>query len=75
MDKAFIAIYSGRTVASARLIAVTSEPELVREVAGRVLASGAYDAAGCESVSALNRGRRAALRAVSREAPANGARR
>jgi len=49
---------------------VSSDPALVAEVASRVLAAG--ESAGDDPVlTALDRGRRAALRVVNREAAAS----
>ncbi len=67
----FLALHRGPSLATAELIAVTTDPELVAYVAGALLrepkdpeASAANDPA----VGALRRGRRRALRLVQAEA-------
>jgi hypothetical protein len=60
-----VALYRGKTVASARLIADSADPSLVAEVAARMLAkpSPADDPA----VACLDDGRNEALRVIERE--------
>jgi hypothetical protein len=65
----FVALYRGQTVSSARLIALSTDPALVADVAARVLAAD-EPAADDPVLSALSRGRRAALRVVVGESPA-----
>lgn len=66
--RTFIALYRGSTVASAELIAVTADSQLIAQVAGRLLErqSDSEDPV----VTKLECGRRGALRAVRREARA-----
>ena len=66
----FIAIYRGQTIGTARLIAVTANPELVAEVSSKMLENVA-----CESdevLKALDQGRRSALTLVAQEAKKEG---
>ena len=67
MGSTFVALYRGQTVASARLVAVSADPMLVADVAARVLAAGA-GASDDPVLTELERGRRAALRVIGREA-------
>lgn len=63
----FVAYYRGATVATARLIAMSSDQALVADVASRMLAE--RDRPESDPVLAgLERGRRAALRLIEREA-------
>jgi hypothetical protein len=39
MVTTFIAVYRGDTVAGARIVALTADPEIVRDLAARLLAS------------------------------------
>lgn len=39
MSTTFLALYRGDSVSAAKLIALTAEPELVRDFAGRMLLS------------------------------------
>ena len=66
MPRAFIAVYTGASVASARLVAATADPDLVAYVASRLLREPPHvdDAA----VAALDSGRKRALRLVRQEA-------
>jgi hypothetical protein len=62
----FVALYRGATVSSARLIAVSADPELAAQVSARLLdlpGDGERDPV----VVTLEQGRRAALRAIKRE--------
>jgi len=62
----FLALYSGQSLASARLVAVSSESSLVRDVATRLLASSSMPE---DRVAAsIETGRRAALRLIQEEA-------
>ena len=58
----FLALYRGESIASARLVAVTAEPQLVRDFARRMLAKseGQPDLV----LSELEKGRRRALELV-----------
>jgi hypothetical protein len=72
MSTTFVAVYRGPTISSARLVAVSVDPSLVTDVVDRVL--GEADAAGDDpAAKAILRGRRAALRAIRKEAAAAGA--
>jgi hypothetical protein len=62
----FIAIYRGKTVAEARLIAVSANPDLVAEVSSKLLEEVANE--GDEILEALSKGRRFALTLVKQEA-------
>ena len=65
--RTFLAIYRGPTVAEAELIAVSSDPTIVAEVAMRLLRNG--DPPGIDpALRAKRRGTRAALRFVREEA-------
>ncbi len=71
MATAFVAVYRGPTVASARLIAVSSDADLVAEVAARLLRESPHHE--CDAAAAsVERGRRKALRIIRREAGAAG---
>jgi hypothetical protein len=73
MSTTFIAVYRGPTISSARLVTVSVDPALVADVVDRVL--GEAEAAGDDPVAgAIVRGRRAALRAIRKEALAADAR-
>jgi hypothetical protein len=63
----FLALYRGETVSSAKLIAVASEPDLVRTFAARMLGEimkPEGDAVVCE----IEQGRRRALQVIRDEA-------
>ena len=63
----FVALYRGRTVSSARLVAVSADPALAADVSGRLLQ--APPTVGQDQVVAsLEQGRRAALRLIRQEA-------
>jgi hypothetical protein len=63
----FVAVYRGATIATARLVAVSSEPALVAEVAARLLQELAVEEP--DPIAAkLEGGRRSALRLIAREA-------
>ena len=62
----FIGLYRGTSVADARLIAVSADPELVADVTARLLQAGPPDAED-PAVRTLERGRQAALRLIRRE--------
>jgi hypothetical protein len=69
MATAFVAVYRGPTVASARLVAVSSDPRLVADVASRLLREPSADGDDPATTS-IDRGRRAALRVIRRDASA-----
>jgi hypothetical protein len=63
----FLALYRGETISAAKLVAVVSEPEIVRAFAARMLAEPAepeQDPAAHE----VEQGRRRALRVIRDEA-------
>jgi hypothetical protein len=62
----FIALYSGQTLASAKLVAVSSDASIVRDFTTRLLAEPAVasdDPAG----ASIESGRRTALRLIQEE--------
>jgi hypothetical protein len=63
----FLALYSGRSLSDARLIAVSSDPEIVGDLAIRLLRQP-IDPDEDPAVAGLERGRRSALRLIKREA-------
>jgi hypothetical protein len=63
----FVALYRGATVADARLVAVSADPEIVADLSARLLQTGPADD-GDPVVENLERGRRAALKLIRREA-------
>jgi hypothetical protein len=65
----FVALYRGQTVSSARLVALSTDPTLVADVAARVLAEE-EQATDDPVLAALSHGRRAALRVVAKHAAA-----
>lgn len=67
MSTSFIALYRGPTIASAQLIAVSADPQLVALVADRLLESPQLEAPD-PITQALNRGRTTALRLITKEA-------
>jgi len=62
----FLAVYRGMTVAEAKMIAVTADPNLVSMVATHLLEDEQQEADPV--VTAIDLGRRAALRLIHREA-------
>ncbi len=62
----FVAIYRGKTVGEARLIAVSAEPALVADVSKRILVRESTK--GDRVVKQLESGRRAALQLIEQEA-------
>ena len=63
----FLALYRGKTIAQAQMVAVTADPELVTLVATRLLGSPQPDNDDAV-VTALECGRRQALRLITKEA-------
>lgn len=59
----FVAVYRGPTIGEAHLIAVTTDPDLVREVVTRLL-QARHEQASDPAVRALEAGRREALAAA-----------
>jgi hypothetical protein len=71
MSTSFLALYRGKTIAEAKMIAVTTDPQLVASVATHLLdAPQPQDADPV--ITTLERGRRGALRLIKQEA-GNGA--
>ena len=67
----FLALYRGKTIAEAKMVAVTADPELVTAVATHLLDTPQpHDADPV--ITSLERGRRGALRLIKQEA-GNGA--
>lgn len=63
MTTSFLALYRGETVSSAKLVAVASEPEIVRDFANRLLAEPTEQ--GQDTVAhEIERGKRRALEVV-----------
>jgi hypothetical protein len=63
----FLALYRGRTIAEAKLVAVTADPTLVTAVATHLL--DAHEPQDADPVlTTLERGRQGALRLIRREA-------
>ncbi len=62
----FVAVYRGRSVGAARLVAVSADPAIVSDIAGRIL--GQPDESGDPALVQLDRGRRGALSVIEREA-------
>ena len=63
----FLALYRGKTIADAKMVAVSADPELVAAVATRLLDTP-HPQGEDPVVATLERGRRAALRLIEREA-------
>jgi hypothetical protein len=66
LSTTFLALYRGESVSSAKLLALTADPGIVHDFAGRLLAEpeAEEDAVALE----LERGRRRALKLVESEA-------
>ena len=63
MSTTFLALYRGESVSAAKLIALTAQPALVRELAARMLAEPEDET---DPVTAeLERGRRRALQVIN----------
>ena len=58
----FLAIYRGRSIREANIVAVTTEPDLVRDVAQQMLHSGKIDSDPV--LNALQGGRKSALETI-----------
>lgn len=71
MPTSFLALYRGESVGSAQLVAVSADPDLVREFADRLLASD-RDGPGDPVTDAVDEGRREALKLVRDEAQEGG---
>ena len=69
----FIAVYRGPEVGDAELIAVSADPELVADVACRLLRGRPFDGPGSDPVLSMkHEGRRRALLAIYLEARQRG---
>jgi len=66
---AFVAIYTGDTIATARLIAASADPSLVQYVATRLLDHGSES--DDPATAAVDLGRRNALRLIVEQEDAN----
>ena len=67
----FVAIYRGQSISSARLIALSADPNLVSDVSTRMLPERPEEMAD-PVIESVNRGRKNALRLItwdSRDAP------
>lgn len=64
MSTTFLALYRGDSVSAAKLIALTAEPELVRDFAGRMLLSEPEQEEDDPVTLELSRGRRRALELI-----------
>ena len=74
MTTTFIAIYRGSEIGKAELVAVSADPELVADVACRLLRGDPIDGPGSDPILSLSHeGRRRALRAIYLEARQDGA--
>jgi hypothetical protein len=63
----FVAIYRGRTIAEARLVALSADPQLVADVSARILHERQAGDEPDPVIGHLERGRKAALRPIQRE--------
>jgi hypothetical protein len=63
----FIALYRGETVASAKIIAVSADANLVADFAARMLHHHKRETEGDSVVRSLDAGRRQALRLIAEE--------
>lgn len=62
----FLALYRGKTVAEAKMVAVTADPELVAAVAAHLLDTP-HPQGEDPVITTLEQGRRAALQLIQRE--------
>ncbi len=67
MSATFLALYRGSTIGTAELVAVTTDPKLIAEVASAMLTDAGDDPED-PAVSAVKDGRRRALQLVQDEA-------
>jgi hypothetical protein len=70
----FIALYRGDTVASAKIITVTADADLVADFAARMLHHQEEETEGDSVVRSLDDGRRQALRLIAEETTHEGKR-
>jgi hypothetical protein len=64
----FVALYRGATVASAKLVAVSADPGIVADVAGRLLRQDTASEEPDPIVAPMEGARRRALRLIREEA-------
>jgi hypothetical protein len=69
----FVTLYRGASIATAELIAVSTDPDLVAYVAGALLRERQAAPSGDPAVCALARGRHRALRLVRAKAASESA--
>jgi hypothetical protein len=67
LTTSFLALYRGESISSAKLVAVASEPGMVRAFADRMLA-GSVEPDGDAVVCEIEQGRRRALQVIRDEA-------
>jgi len=67
VSTSFLALYRGESVSGAKLLALTAEPEIVRDFASRLLA-GPEESQSDNVLHELEHGRRRALQLVHDEA-------
>ena len=63
----FVAIYSGETIAGARLIALSANPVLIAEVSARILHEHSDQEAQDPIIACVEQGRKHALRLITQE--------
>jgi hypothetical protein len=59
METSFLALYRGETVSGARIVALSADPQLVRDFAGRLLESPPEQHEQPDSVAGGNQSRQA----------------
>ena len=64
----YIAVYRGKTMATARMVAVDTTPSLIADVSRRLLEKRRDADESDPAVAAIENGRLEALRAIAREA-------
>lgn len=64
----FVALYRGPTIGESKLIAVSADPELVAALSSRLLQSALAAGEDDPAIAKIERGRRAALRVIQKEA-------
>jgi hypothetical protein len=69
--RTFVAIYHGATIASARLVGVTMDPETVAFAAERILAESLVQLKGDRITAMKEGGRQQALRQIIEDAEAD----
>ncbi len=69
MVASFVCLYRGESVSEAKLVAVSSDPGLIRDVAGRLLGEASDQFASPDPVIiSITEGKKRALRHILREA-------